>query len=373
MQLKLAENIKRYRKEMGLTQDGLAEALGVTIGAVSKWENGNNVPDITTLMELANLYNISMDELLSYDKSSKNIDKMVETIENLCDEHKFDEAVLEANSALTRYPHTFKVLLACAKLYYYKSYADMNAKDCDTAIDLMNRCLEYFSQNTDPEVKEFTIRLYIAELYMKKDPDKALAELKNINYNGCNDAIIGQLLLDMNNREECLEYSSMALLRNFGVQYQLMTNMSLAVASSGKAKDLRMAVDLLDASIVILDTYAVPDSIGYTHKLKTISLIIKAWWFACLKEYDAMEECVRDSYNLAVTYDKTPHKSSELSTSIRFYLCKHKTSVYDSLGATAVSGIEALFSQKIDGSNKINHKHLGKVIECWNRVKKNEP
>lgn len=55
MQLKLAENIKRYRKEMGLTQDGLAEALGVTIGAVSKWENGNNVPDITTLMELANL------------------------------------------------------------------------------------------------------------------------------------------------------------------------------------------------------------------------------------------------------------------------------------------------------------------------------
>ena len=111
MQLKLTENIKRYRKEMGLTQDGLAEALGVTIGAVSKWENGNNVPDITTLMELANLYNISMDELLSYDKSSKNIDKMVETIENLCDEHKFDEAVLEANSALTRYPHTVRLFL----------------------------------------------------------------------------------------------------------------------------------------------------------------------------------------------------------------------------------------------------------------------
>ena len=64
MQLKLAENIKRYRKEMGLTQDGLAEALGVTIGAVSKWENGNNVPDITTLMELANLWSrilISLD------------------------------------------------------------------------------------------------------------------------------------------------------------------------------------------------------------------------------------------------------------------------------------------------------------------------
>ena len=32
---------------MGLTREGLAEAFGVTIGAVSKWENGNNVPDIS--------------------------------------------------------------------------------------------------------------------------------------------------------------------------------------------------------------------------------------------------------------------------------------------------------------------------------------
>ena len=38
MKLKLHENIKNYRKEKGLTQEKLAEALGVTVGAVSKWE-----------------------------------------------------------------------------------------------------------------------------------------------------------------------------------------------------------------------------------------------------------------------------------------------------------------------------------------------
>ena len=53
MQLNLHENIKKYRKEMGLTQEALAEAFGVTVGAVSKWESGNTVPDIVTLMELA--------------------------------------------------------------------------------------------------------------------------------------------------------------------------------------------------------------------------------------------------------------------------------------------------------------------------------
>ena len=46
MKLKLHENIKAFRRERGLTQEKLAEALGVTVGAVSKWENGNNTPDI---------------------------------------------------------------------------------------------------------------------------------------------------------------------------------------------------------------------------------------------------------------------------------------------------------------------------------------
>lgn len=41
MQLKLSENIKKYRKDMDLTQEGLADTLGVTVGAVSKWENGD--------------------------------------------------------------------------------------------------------------------------------------------------------------------------------------------------------------------------------------------------------------------------------------------------------------------------------------------
>lgn len=53
MQLKLNENIKKYRKSMNLTQEDLAEAFGVTVGAVSKWESGSNVPDILTLMQLA--------------------------------------------------------------------------------------------------------------------------------------------------------------------------------------------------------------------------------------------------------------------------------------------------------------------------------
>ena len=121
MQLKLSDNIKKHRKDMDLTQEGLADAIGVTVGAVSKWEKGSNVPDIVTMMELANFFNISLDELVGYNMSSKKVDDMCKAIDNLVYDHRFDEAIRAANDAMIRYPHTFKVLHTCAEMYFRKA------------------------------------------------------------------------------------------------------------------------------------------------------------------------------------------------------------------------------------------------------------
>lgn len=53
MKVCLAENIRMLRKERGLTQEQLAEAMGITVGTVSKWETGSCVPDVSLMMELA--------------------------------------------------------------------------------------------------------------------------------------------------------------------------------------------------------------------------------------------------------------------------------------------------------------------------------
>ena len=55
--------IARKRKELGLTQEQLATALGISFQAVSKWENEISSPDISTLPLLADLFGISVDEL----------------------------------------------------------------------------------------------------------------------------------------------------------------------------------------------------------------------------------------------------------------------------------------------------------------------
>ena len=65
--LKLAENIVKNRKNRGITQEELAEFIGVTKASVSKWETGTTTPDIQILPQLASFFDISVDELLGYE------------------------------------------------------------------------------------------------------------------------------------------------------------------------------------------------------------------------------------------------------------------------------------------------------------------
>ena len=66
--LYIAENIKAFRKSKDMTQEDVAELLGVSPQSVSKWERGDTFPDITLLPSLANLYNTSVDAIIGMDR-----------------------------------------------------------------------------------------------------------------------------------------------------------------------------------------------------------------------------------------------------------------------------------------------------------------
>lgn len=66
MAMKIGEKIKVLRKDKNITQEYLANALGVTFQAVSKWETGTTVPDICLIPPLANFFGVSIDELFDY-------------------------------------------------------------------------------------------------------------------------------------------------------------------------------------------------------------------------------------------------------------------------------------------------------------------
>ena len=62
--MKLSQNIKFYRKSMGLTQEQLAKLLNGKKSLVSNYENGYSTPDIHTLVKLADIFQVSLDELV---------------------------------------------------------------------------------------------------------------------------------------------------------------------------------------------------------------------------------------------------------------------------------------------------------------------
>ena len=68
MEQTIGKRIVFHRKRLGLTQDALAEKMGVTAQAVSKWENNQSCPDIGALPKLAEIFGISTDELLGIEK-----------------------------------------------------------------------------------------------------------------------------------------------------------------------------------------------------------------------------------------------------------------------------------------------------------------
>lgn len=80
-QEKIGEFIKQLRKDNNLTQKELADKLGVTYQAVSKWENGKNIPDMLILTEISKMFNVNIDEIISGKKANnKKKSSLVSTI-----------------------------------------------------------------------------------------------------------------------------------------------------------------------------------------------------------------------------------------------------------------------------------------------------
>ncbi len=76
-----AEELKSIRKQAGMSQEKFAEKIGVSRQAVTKWETNAGIPDIENLIAISNLFNISIDELLSNEKvTKKQTDYLYESI-----------------------------------------------------------------------------------------------------------------------------------------------------------------------------------------------------------------------------------------------------------------------------------------------------
>ena len=72
-QIKIGGFLKDLRKEKGITQEQLAEKLGVSGRTISRWETGNNMPDISLLVEIAEFFDVSIPEIIKGERKSEDM------------------------------------------------------------------------------------------------------------------------------------------------------------------------------------------------------------------------------------------------------------------------------------------------------------
>ena len=109
-QIKIGKFILNCRKEKGITQEQLAEKLGVTSKSISRWENGRTMPDYTLLKDLCNELDININELLSGEKIKGN-DYMNKSEENLI---KLRKQIDERKKLLTIISYIFMAIIIIA-------------------------------------------------------------------------------------------------------------------------------------------------------------------------------------------------------------------------------------------------------------------
>jgi len=118
-EINIAAVITSKRKEKGLTQDALAEHMGVTKASVSKWETEQSYPDITLLPQLATFFNISIDELLGYmpQMTKEDIRKTYKMLTESFGNKPFEEVFTQSQNLIKKFYACFPLLLQMVVLY----------------------------------------------------------------------------------------------------------------------------------------------------------------------------------------------------------------------------------------------------------------
>ncbi len=172
--MQIGEVIRKYRRANNLTQERMANSLGVTAPAVNKWESGSTMPDILMLAPIARLLNISLDELLSYHENltTQEIDNIVTKAAHKLKNESYENAFRWAKGKTEQYPNCEALIWQIAAIFdsarFEYDIAETKRYD-DFIFGCYLRVLNSADENLRNNVADSLFHFYIN----KKQYDKA--------------------------------------------------------------------------------------------------------------------------------------------------------------------------------------------------------
>lgn len=347
----LAQNIRNYRKEMDWNQEQLAESLGVSVGAVSKWERNAAVPDIVYIMQMAELFGITVDALLGFRLHSVAPATAVEQIKKLYRERKFKEGRETVEQHLKKFPNRFAVLHSAAQFYmiYTVEYGDVEI--ADRAVELLYRCIDRFSDNTSSEISELEIYQDIATcLTFMGQGEHAIELLKQHNPSNINDCDIGMIYANNLQRPmDAFPHLATALQKNLSLLIRNMTGFSAAYILQ---KRYDKALEVFDWLIGWMENLRAQEGqVTYFDRSIAIFSANGAVLAERMEDTEAAEKYLRRAYERAKVFDAAPEFGME---GLKFN-DGHDPKVrhYDNFGESMTMAIEDLMLQNAEDTPRL--------------------
>ncbi len=189
-EINIARAILQGRRAKGVTQEELAQFIGVSKASVSKWETGQSYPDITLLPHLAAYFNISIDELIGYEPwmTKEDIRRLYHSLSAKFSELPFDTVLDECNEIIKKYFSCYPLLLQmCVLLINHLHLAPSPDEQTELQLQVRNLCVKIKEESQDVAVVKQAVMIEaLCELNLGNPA--AVIDLMQ----GVNDPVLGE-------------------------------------------------------------------------------------------------------------------------------------------------------------------------------------
>ena len=313
--MNLGITIKKYRHQQDLTQEQLAEYLNVSVSAVSQWESNKTIPDISTILALANFFGVTLDEL--FDRTSKEkeleIEKYFELDRQYSNQGEIKKLLLLWREATQKYPGDFNCLINLAYTLEAAVYSSNDIEDCERnakeSIAVCERILRDCNENN----KRSSALQILVHLYSEKNLSFASEEvavqyaMMADNLFSCRDLLLESAYFTEESRGEKqrVKHSNM-------LNYMDLLTMNLY---HGKYDSENEKIEACKVALTLWKTLIYDENYQFFHcRIQKIYLSL-ATAYAKLKKHDEVIDSLKCAYYHAMCYDGLP-KSEQHYTSI---------------------------------------------------------
>lgn len=311
MTIHIGDTIKHLRKEKNMTQETLADFLGVTNQSISKWERGEAYPDITLLPAIAAFFGTSVDNLLGINQieQERKIRHYQDEYHRLWSEHKFDAVTALMKEAVREFPGNFDLLVRYLNCLTYAKYPIEVRGEVQSIYDMIQE-----------HCTEDSIRIWA-----KKQMCHFLSRLSSIPESGVSIAEAEKVLETMPLMQNARDIEAMYIYRDDPEKGML-------AAANGLSELLRLTGEalfrtfddptqydekILESYIALLHAVMPDEDFG-----KSFHLIIYDYGYLGVKKHlrgddDGAMKCFEESVRLARAFDDLPDISVATSQAVK--------------------------------------------------------